>query len=111
MVEDVILDIAMSYLAKKHNVSFNIFEAIMLQRQKYNHWLADLCLKHANKNPILILGKSFKPETNIITGSPSIYLYNSLKKKKHTRCFVWQSRANVVWLIFLPFFFSFCFVS
>ena len=31
---------------------------------------------------MIILGKSFKPETNIITGSPSIYLYNSLKNKK-----------------------------
>ena len=86
-------NIAMSYLAKKHNVSFNIFEAIMLQRQKYNHWLADLCLKHANRNPILILGKSFKPETNIITGSPSIYLFNSLKKKKK-EVFIWDPETD-----------------
>ena len=58
----------------------------MLQRQKYNHWLADLCIKHSKKDPIIVLGKSFKPETNIVTGSPSIYLYNSLKKKKK-KCF------------------------
>ena len=65
-------NIAMSYLAKRHNISFNIFEAIMLQRQKYNHWLVDLCIKHSKKDPIIVLGKSFKPETNIVTGSPSI---------------------------------------
>lgn len=75
-------NIAMSYLAKKNNISFNIFEAIMLQRQKYNHWLADLCLNHSKNKKLIILGKSFKPETNIITGSPSIYLFNTLKKKK-----------------------------
>ena len=75
-------NIAMSYLAKKHNISFNIFEAIMLQRQKYNHWLANLCLIKSKNKRLVILGKSFKPETNIITGSPSVYLYNSLKNKK-----------------------------
>jgi len=86
-------NIAMSYLAKKNNISFNIFEAIMLQRQKYNHWLADLCIKYAKKNPILILGKSFKPETNIVTGSPSIYLFNSLKKRKKN-VFIWDPEVD-----------------
>ena len=31
---------------------------------------------------VYILGKSFKPETNITTGSPSILLKNILKEKK-----------------------------
>ena len=52
-----------------------------------------MCLKHANRNPILILGKSFKPETNIITGSPSIYLFNSLKKKKK-EVFIWDPETD-----------------
>ena len=86
-------NIAMSYLAKKHNVSFNIFEAIMLQRQKYNHWLADLCLKFSKNRPLLILGKSFKPETNILTGSPSIYLFNTLKKRKK-EIFIWDPEVD-----------------
>ena len=88
-------NIAMSYLAKRHNISFNIFEAIMLQRQKYNHWLADLCIKHSKKNPIIVLGKSFKPETNIVTGSPSIYLYNSLKKRKKN-VFIWDPEVDSI---------------
>ena len=65
-------NIAMSYLAKRHNISFNIFEAIMLQRQKYNHWLANICLKEAKGKPILVMGKSFKPETNITTNPNTI---------------------------------------
>ena len=90
-------NIAMSYLAKRHNVSFNIFEAIMLQRQKYNHWLADMCLKYSKKASIIILGKSFKPETNIVTGSPSIYLFNSLKKKKKD-VFIWDPEVDKITL-------------
>ena len=86
-------NIAMSYLAKKHKVSFNIFEAIMLQRQKYNHWLADQCLKFSKSKPLLILGKSFKPETNILTGSPSIYLFNTLKKRKKN-IFIWDPEVD-----------------
>ena len=85
----------MSYLAKKHNISFNIFEAIMLQRQKYNHWLKDLCLNYSKKRSLVILGKSFKPETNIVTGSPSIYLFNSLKKRKKD-IFIWDPEVDSI---------------
>ena len=86
-------NIAMSYLAKRHDISFNIFEAIMLQRQKYNHWLVNICLREGKKLPIIILGKSFKPETNIITGSPSIYLYNSIKKK-NKNVYIWDPEVD-----------------
>ena len=47
------------------------------------------------KNPIIILGKSFKPETNIVTGSPSIYLYNSLKKKRKN-VFIWDPEVDSI---------------
>ena len=93
-------NIAMSYLAKRHNISFNIFEAIMLQRQKYNHWLADICLKEAKGKPILVMGKSFKPETNITTGSPSIYLYNSLKKKRSKIFFLQPKSIATISILF-----------
>jgi len=89
-------NIAMSYLAKKHNISFNIFEAIMLQRQKHNYWLANLCIKEAKGKPILILGKSFKPETNIITGSPSLYLYNTLKKLRKKNIYIWDPEVDKI---------------
>jgi UDPglucose 6-dehydrogenase len=51
----------------------------MTARENQTEWLADLCLSY--KLPVVILGKSFKPETNIQTGSPSILLYNILKEK------------------------------
>ena len=34
-----------------------------------------------------ILGKSFKPETNITTGSPSILLKNILEERGHNTSF------------------------
>lgn len=72
-------NIAMSWLARELNLSHDFFEDIMLAREHQTNWLADLCLQY--NLPVVILGKSFKPETNIQTGSPSILLYNILKEK------------------------------
>ena len=55
----------------------------MLQREKQTEWFVSLIKKSILPNKkVYILGKSFKPETNITTGSPSILLKNILKEKK-----------------------------
>jgi len=72
-------NIAMSWLSKTLDLSHDFFEDLMMAREHQTEWLADLCTQY-NK-PIYILGKSFKPETNIQTGSPAILLYNILKEK------------------------------
>ncbi len=74
-------NIALSYLAQKLNLSYDWFENITMQREKHTEWLADLVIKHAAGKPILILGKSFKAESNITSGSPSILLKNILLEK------------------------------
>ena len=51
------------------------------------------CLKYSKKASIIILGKSFKPETNILTGSPSIYLFNTLKKRKKD-IYIWDPEVD-----------------
>ena len=54
----------------------------MKQREKQTEWLVNLMLENSmNNDHFYILGKSFKPETNITTGSPSILLDNLLKEK------------------------------
>lgn len=74
-------NIALSWLAKKLNLSNDFFEQIMMQREKQTDWLANLIKENQFENcKTYILGKSFKPETNIITGSPSILLDNLLKE-------------------------------
>ena len=75
-------NIAMSWLATKLNLSFNWYESIMEQREKQTEWLAKVIIenKFEKNQKIIILGKSFKPETNLILGSPSILLKNILEE-------------------------------
>jgi len=77
-------NIALSYLAQKHNLSYNWYDNIMKQRENQTEWLADLIIKHKGDKQINILGKCFKPETNITTGSPAILLKNILEEKGET---------------------------
>lgn len=76
-------NIALSYLANKVGLSFNYFDALMAAREKHNEWLADLFAGEIKKNqlPGIILGKSFKPETDLQTGSAAILMANILKGK------------------------------
>jgi UDPglucose 6-dehydrogenase len=72
-------NIAMSWLSKTLNLSHDYFEDLMVAREDQTEWLANLCIEENRK--VCILGKSFKPETNIQTGSPAILLGNILKEK------------------------------
>ena len=74
-------NIALSYLAQKLNLSYNWYDNIMKQREKQTEWLADLIISEKFEMDINILGKCFKPETNLTLGSPSLLLYNILIEK------------------------------
>jgi len=56
----------------------------MKQRELQTDWFADLIEDNLLEGGIVILGKSFKPETNIETGSPAHLLANILKERGHT---------------------------
>lgn len=73
-------NIALSYIAKRINLSHNIFEDIMAAREDHMDWLARLTIEESKKAnlPIIILGRAFKPETNIETGSASILMANMI---------------------------------
>ena len=89
-------NIALSWLSDELGLSFNWFDNIMKQREKQTEWLADLIEEHSDGLPINILGKSFKPETNIITGSPSILLKNILEERGHP-VFMWDPYIDEPW--------------
>ena len=57
-------NIALSWLSDKLDMSFNWFDNIMKQREVQTDWLADI-IEYNKKGKVVILGKSFKPETNI----------------------------------------------
>jgi UDPglucose 6-dehydrogenase len=77
-------NIALSYLARKFKLSYNWYDNIMKQRENQTEWLADLIIENKGDKQINILGKTFKPETIIETGSPSILLKNILEEKGET---------------------------
>tara|TARA_B100000902_G_scaffold116890_1_gene117598 strand:- start:2996 stop:4234 length:1239 start_codon:yes stop_codon:yes gene_type:complete len=78
-------NIALSWLSDELKVRFNWFDNIMMQREVQTEWLADVIEgNRRNKDTLYILGKSFKPETNIQTGSPSILL-KTIYEERHDR--------------------------
>ena len=81
--------IALSHLSQKLNLSYDWFDSIMTQREKQTEWLADLVIDNSKNRQINILGKTFKPETNLTLGSPSILLENLIKEKGH-KVFSWD---------------------
>tara|TARA_R110001599_G_scaffold50839_8_gene143142 strand:+ start:10587 stop:11810 length:1224 start_codon:yes stop_codon:yes gene_type:complete len=74
-------NIALSWLARKLDVSYDWYESLMICREKQTDWLADLMEEH--DLPKVIMGRSFKPETNLILGSPAILLENILVERGH----------------------------
>ena len=82
-------NIALSHLSQKLNLSYDWFEGIMTQREKQTNWLADLVISKSKNRQINILGKTFKPETNLLLGSPSILLEN-LIKEKNKKVYSWD---------------------
>lgn len=73
--------IAMSYLAREMNLSYDWYNNLIRQRENHTAWLANLCLVVSQQNslPLIILGKAFKKGTNITTGSPALLLTSYLR--------------------------------
>ena len=69
-------NIALSWLARQHKLSFDLFDALMDARERQTEWLARLAT--AYNKPITLLGKAYKPETNLTVGSPALLLSSIL---------------------------------
>jgi UDPglucose 6-dehydrogenase len=89
-------NIALSWLARKIGMTFDLPEAIMKAREQQTEFLANLVQQNCNiiryrsedfapevigQYPVVILGKAFKEQTNLVVGSPSILLKNILAEK------------------------------
>ena len=74
-------NIALSWLSDKLDLSYNWYENLMLCRENQTDWLSDLIIQHTQDLPIVILGKTFKKETNLTVGSPSVLLKNILEER------------------------------
>jgi UDPglucose 6-dehydrogenase len=72
-------NIALSWLARKLDLSFDLFEMTIVARERQANWLTGLMMEY--ELPKVILGKSFKPESSLEVGSPSILCMNLLVAK------------------------------
>ena len=79
-------NIALSWLARKHNLSYYLFEALMLCREAQTEWIAELTEEASRftNGDIEILGKAYKPETALTVGSPATLLSNLLAERLAT---------------------------
>jgi UDPglucose 6-dehydrogenase len=77
-------NIALSWLAKKIDLSYDFFESLMVARERHCAFLANLIVDEWERSeyalPVTILGRAFKPETNIETGSPALLLSAILRR-------------------------------
>jgi UDPglucose 6-dehydrogenase len=78
-------NIALSWLARKLDLSYDWFENVMLCREKQTEWLADAIKQQHEKagfghRIVGIYGRSFKADTNLTTGSPATLLAGILEE-------------------------------
>jgi UDPglucose 6-dehydrogenase len=74
-------NIALSWLSREADISHNIFDDVMQAREDQTQWLADLIAERADGLPIVILGKAFKPESDLTDGSPALLLTTILAER------------------------------
>lgn len=78
--------IAMSNLSERLDLSFDTYKFLIKAREAQTEWLARLIKEHSGPLPVVLLGKAFKADVSITTGSCAILLSNILNEMgvKHT---------------------------
>ena len=72
-------NIALSWLARELDLSYDLFESAMLARERHAEWLVGLMCEH--ELPTAILGLAFKAGTDITTGSPAALCRRMLEER------------------------------
>ncbi len=77
-------NIALSSLVQRYNLGYDIFKSIMFSREKQAQNIALKLVSY--NNPVVILGKSYKPNVSFTDGSYSI-LVDYFVKKEGCECY------------------------
>jgi UDPglucose 6-dehydrogenase len=72
-------NIALSWLSRELDLSYDLFGAVMECRERQAEWLADLMCEY--DLPKGILGTAYKPGSHIETGSPALLVANILRRR------------------------------
>jgi UDPglucose 6-dehydrogenase len=93
-------NIALRYMAKNLGLGYDLFDSIMTAREKQAENLADRLVQLQNEYnlPIVILGKSYKPNVDIVDGSTS-YLTGHFLNKKGKNFIFDQNIGKAIYLI------------
>lgn len=79
-------NIALSYLSQELNLSYDLYEKLMNCRDRQTQWMAKEVYKiwkESGLEKLYILGKAFKANTNITTGSPAILMMYYIPKDEN----------------------------
>lgn len=74
-------NIAMSWLSRRLDLSFDWFESVMSAREAQAEWLAQLMNEYAL--PKGLVGYAFKADTNLCVGSAALLVENILRESGH----------------------------
>jgi UDPglucose 6-dehydrogenase len=76
---------AMSHLARQLELSYDLMGEIARARDAQTEWIAELAIGYAELAglPIVILGKAYKPGSNLTAGSPALLLARLLRDWGH----------------------------
>lgn len=86
-------NIALSWLARRLSMRHDYFEHIMMARETQQEWFADLIEVYRGDLPVMVMGKTFKAETNLTVGSQALLLGEILNERgiEHT---IWDPHTS-----------------
>jgi UDPglucose 6-dehydrogenase len=93
-------NIALSWLAEKIDLGYDLFKSIMQAREIQAQNVAKELIRH--NLPVHILGKSFKPETNLTDGSTSMLVGHYVEQAGHKVVYDNVSVGPAVYLLAHP---------
>ena len=72
--------IAMSWLADRLHLSYDLLGQMAQAREAQTGWVADVVCSYAEQTglPVVVLGKAYKPGVSLTAGSPALLLANVL---------------------------------
>lgn len=72
--------IALSHVARRENLTFDLFDALIHARESHERWIAQTVdeLARQHRLPVRILGRAFKPNTALCDGSAALLLSSIL---------------------------------
>lgn len=76
--------VAMAYLSETTGNSADLWRWLARAREAQSQWLADVVLGQSMRRPgmpVVVLGKAYKPETDLTAGSPAFLLVHQLREQ------------------------------